>query len=376
MTSQADQQRASQLVSRLAAEGPMRISRFMQIAACDPDFGYYSQPGRIGKSGDFITAPEISPLFGEMLAALLIHLWELSGKPADALVFEAGPGSGQLMADMRRVFDRLAPPLHTAPLWMLEASPALRDQQASHLNGADLHYTDQIEALPGRPLFGAANEFFDALGVDQAIFQAGDWHHRLIGLADGQFAFLPGAALSAAEKQAFDCARHRNAKEGMIAEYSPAGAHFITRLARHIAHYGGAFLIIDYGGSELTGSSLQAVQAHEKVDFLSHAGTADLTFLVDFARLGKVARAEGARLVGPVEQGAFLTQLGITRRAEQLASTADAKTRHSLRAAIDRLTSPAWMGSLFKVALLIPPGEGLPPGFADTATQTGTGPEK
>ncbi len=129
MTSQADQQRASQLVSRLAAEGPMRISRFMQIAASDPEFGYYSQPGRIGKSGDFITAPEISPLFGEMLAALLIHLWELSGKPADALVFEAGPGTGQLMADMRQVFDRLAARF-TRPRSGWKASPALRARQA------------------------------------------------------------------------------------------------------------------------------------------------------------------------------------------------------------------------------------------------------
>lgn len=365
MTPQSEQLRA-----RLAAAGPMRLSQFMQIATSDPEIGYYSQPDRIGKSGDFITAPEISPLFGEILAALLIHLWELSGKPPDALVFEAGPGTGQLMADMRRVFDRLAPPLHTAPLWLLEASPALRARQAERLNGADLHFAGQIEEVPAGPLFGVGNEFFDALGVDQAIFQAGDWHHRLVGLVDGHTAFLPGPALSAAEKQAFGCARQTPPKEGMIAEHSPAGEETLSYLARHIARHGGAFLIIDYGGSQLSGSSLQAVRAHEKVDFLSHAGQADLTFLVDFDRLGQVARAEGARLVGPVEQGAFLTRLGITQRAERLASRADAKTRHSLRAAIDRLTSPAWMGSLFKVALLIPPGEGLPPGFAEIADKT------
>ena len=371
MTPQSDLLR-----TRLETEGPMRLSRFMQIAASDPEIGYYSQPDRIGRSGDFITAPEISPLFGEMLAAFVIHLWELSGKPADALVFEAGPGTGQLMADMRRVFDRLAAPLHAAPLWLLEASPALRARQAELLAGAELHFADDLGALPASPLFGVGNEFFDALGVDQAIFHARAWHHRLIGLVEGQFAFLPGAALSEAEKQAFGCARQRNPKEGMIAEYSPAGADFMARLSRHIADHGGAFLIIDYGGSQLSGSSLQAVQAHERVDFLSHADQADLTFLVDFASLSQIARAQGARLVGPVEQGAFLTQLGIRQRAEQLAIRADAKTRHSLRAAIDRLTSPAWMGSLFKVALLIPPGEGLPPGFADTADSTGTGLEK
>ena len=370
MTPQAEQLRV-----RLAETGPMRLSQFMQIATSDPEIGYYSQPGRIGRRGDFITAPEISALFGEMLAALLIHLWDLSGSPPDALVFEAGPGTGQMMADMRRVFARLAPPLHAAPLWLLEASPALRVRQASHLKGAELHFADQIEALPARPIFGVGNEFFDALGVDQAIFQTGDWHHRLVGLVDGQFAFLPGPALSAADKKAFGCAGLADPQDGMIVEHSPAGEAVITRLASHIARRGGAFLIIDYGGSQLSGSSLQAVQAHKKVDFLSHAGAADLTFLVDFARLGDAARAKGARLVGPVEQGAFLTRLGIRQRAEQLASRADAATRHSLRAAIDRLTSPAWMGSLFKVALLIPPGEGLPPGFADSADKKGSEPE-
>lgn len=359
---------ASWARSQISAKGPMRLGRFMQQALSDPEFGYYSQAGRIGKAGDFVTAPEISSLFGEMLAALMIYLWDLSGRPANSQIFEAGPGTGQLMADLRHVFARLAPPLAAAPLHLLEASPALRSVQQDRLAGADICFHDDCTALPPAPLFGVANEFFDALGVDQAIFLDQSWHHHLIGLDGDSFAFVTGPPLSARELRQFGCPAEP--AEGAIHEFSPSGIEIISQLGQHIAKFGGALLILDYGGSQLVGSSLQAVRAHERLDPLEQAGAADLTHLVDFGRLADSAAASGARLIGPVEQGRFLLELGIAARAEALARQADSQRRHQLRAAIDRLTSPAWMGSLFKAALLVPPGSGLPPGFT-SLDQTG-----
>jgi len=356
----------AQLLHRdIAANGALSVCDYMTQCLLHEAHGYYSTKQVFGAEGDFITAPEISQLFGEMLAAFHGHMHQLFGAPANAITFEAGPGRGILASDMRRAYSAFAPQLYSAPCYLLEASKRLQQAQIDALAPCVPHHIETIQDLPKQPLFGIANEFFDALGVNQAIYHQGAWHHRVIDSQEGHFAFTIGAALA----QTNDFAPLPEApQEGDIIEHCPQGEVIMAELAHHIAHYGGALLVIDYGKSDNRGDSLQAVRDHQPCDLLSYQGEADITHWVDFNALSRVASAHHARLIGPVTQGRFLKDIGIGERGEALRKPDKPETDRALLAAIDRLVSPAQMGHAFKVALLVPNGEGLPPGFASGKT--------
>ena len=350
-------------LARSTDKEPLQVSAFMQAALSHPEWGYYARKPVFGKGGDFITAPEITQLFGEMLAGLLIYIWQLYGKP-DATLFEAGPGRGTLLADMDRTYRQLAPDFAKNPWRLYEASPALRAIQTEKLaDNKPQHITD-LDALPPAPLFGVANEFFDALGVNQFLYVGQHWHHRLIAQEDEALQFCIGPKIEAEADPELAQRLPHTANEGDIFEYSPSGIAIMEKLAHHIAHYGGALLICDYGKTDGHGDSLQAIQDHQAVSFLSAPGVSDLTHWVDFQALADSATQAGARLIGPQPQGKFLKQLGIESRANRLRRPDAPGADRALVAALDRLLSPAQMGQVFKVALLVPAGEGLPPGFA------------
>ena len=290
------------------------------------------------------------------------HIHALYGFGDDIITFEAGGGHGTLAQDMHKAYRMISPSLAGAPLYLLEESEAMRGRQKAKLAPKDCHHIDRISALPPKPLFGVANEFFDALGVDQAIYHQGQWHHRLIGLADDEFTYVIGKPLDTDALS--DIQTPTTPQEGDIIEISKLSAQIMAESAYHIAHFGGALLVIDYGKDDNQGDSLQAVKDHQPSDFLAYQGEADITHWVDFAMLRKVAEAHHARLLGPVPQGRFLLELGIAERAEALRSPDNPEQDRALLAAIDRLVSPAQMGQAFKVALLVPQGEGYPPGFA------------
>lgn len=357
-------QLADWLHREIAANGPMTVSDYMTHCLLHEAHGYYTSTPVFGAEGDFITAPEISQLFGEMLAAFHTHLNQLFGAPTDCLTFEAGPGRGTLAKDMRTAYRAIAPHLHQAPCYLLEASPQFQQAQAAALAPDVPTFITDLSDLPAKPLFGVANEFFDALGVNQAIYHQGTWHERLIHSQEGQFAFMIGAPLQDGHPMRQSSNLPPAPEEGDIIEHSPHGEAIMTQLSTHIAYQGGGILIIDYGKPDNQGDSLQAVKDHKPADILSYQGEADITHWVDFARLSQIAHQCGARLIGPVAQGRFLQDVGIGTRAEALRDPDNPAGDRALLAAIDRLVSPAQMGHAFKVALLVPDGEGFPPGFA------------
>ena len=351
---------ATRLHHEIATKGPLTVSGYMRTCLMDETDGYYTTKAVFGAAGDFITAPEISQLFGEMLAAFQAHIHQLFGSPAQSIIFEAGPGKGTLMADMQRTYQKIASPLASAPIYLLEQSQALQAEQTQKLAPQKPHFIASLEDLPAAPIFGIANEFFDALGVDQAVFHKGAWHERLITSDGTEFSFTIGDQL---EDLAPFSPLPETAHEGDIMETSPVCEQLMRQLATHISRYGGALLVIDYGKSDNLGDSLQAVRNHKPSDVLSHQGESDITHWVDFQALSATAAAHEARFIGPIGQGRFLTDLGIGTRAEALRRADDPEGDRALLAAIDRLTSPAHMGHAFKVGLLVPKGEGLPPGF-------------
>lgn len=362
MTERLENRLEDAIRARIAETGPIGVEDYMAICLGDQRSGYYATRDPFGGSGDFTTAPEISGLFGEMCGLYLAHMFEIAGQPGDASILELGPGRGTLMRDMRHVWAMLMPDLADASVHFVETSPTLRDVQLQTVGDeVDLTWHKDVdEALrSGKgPIFGVANEFFDALPVAQKVMEGGKWHERQVGIREDRLGYVIGPALSET-----DPALPETPPDGAVAELCPQACAIAMKLGDALVRRGGAILIVDYGRDGNPGDSLQAVNDHRAVDPFEAPGDADLSHWVDFAALASAVRSAGARLVGPVPQGRFLMQIGLGARAEQAGLNAEPEVRRDLLSAVDRLTSPAQMGEVFKVALLLPPGEGEPPGF-------------
>ncbi|WP_306044606.1 class I SAM-dependent methyltransferase [Nioella sp. MMSF_3534] len=345
------------LLTRIARTGPMTLAEFMTESLLHPKHGYYTTRDPLGASGDFTTAPEISQMFGELLGLWLAQVWMDQGAPAPFLLAELGPGRGTLMADVLRA-TRAVPGFHDAArLHLVEVSPALRTKQAEALTGHQVSFHDHLADLPDGPIFLLANEFFDALPVRQ--FQRGKtgWHERMIGAEDGRLIWGLGP------ESAFEMLEDRLADrtEGQIVEVNTPALPLAEDIGRRIATHGGAALIVDYGAAVSHGDTFQALKAHKPVDPLTCPGEADLTAHVAFAPLAKAAAP--ARASAPTPQGVFLERLGITARAQALATRLSGPALDSHIAAHRRLTHGQEMGTLFKVMSLTPPDAALPPGL-------------
>jgi len=339
----------------IAQSGPIGLGQYMGEA----NARYYASRDPLGAGGDFITAPEISQMFGELLGLWLADMWVRAGRPEPVLYVELGPGRGTLARDALRAMAQagLRPEVH-----FVEGSDALRHAQNRAVPEARQHH--DLSTVPeGAPILLVANEFFDALPVRQLVRTPDGWRERMVASEGERFVCVAGnLPMDAAIPEG-----RREAEVGTILETCPAAAAVMREVAARLVGQGGAALIADYGhASPRTGSTLQAVRAHRKVDPFVNPGEADLTAHVDFAALAEVARAGGARWLGTQPQGAFLRALGIEARAEALARAAPGKAQE-LRQAVERLTAPEQMGDLFKVAGLAAPGWPQGAGFAGVA---------
>lgn len=352
------------IAALIAAQGPMSIAQYMTLALHDPQAGYYATRDPFGAAGDFITAPEISQVFGEFLGLWCVQVWHDQGRPARKRLVELGPGRGTLMADALRAMQVVPEFLEGLELVLVEASPAMRTIQAERLKDwtGQIHWAAQFDdSLRDRPLYLLANEFFDALPIRQFVKTARGWCERMVTSSpSGTLAF----ALSPIAVPESDIPSGRaDAPEGGVYEVSSAGESLIEDIAGAIAEQGGAALITDYGYDRPDfGETLQAVADHSFSAILDAPGESDLSAHVDFLRLAECAVRAGAAAHGPVGQGAFLEDLGAVPRVEQLAARNPASA-DALWSQLDRLTNPEQMGVLFKALAIVPPSAPPPPGF-------------
>ncbi len=335
----------------IASDGPISLARFMGEA----NALYYARADPLGAAGDFITAPEISQMFGELVGLWLADIWRRAGTSEPVLYVELGPGRGTLARDALRAMAAygLRPQVH-----LVEGSPALRDKQAALAPGARFH-ADLASVPQDAPVLLVANEFLDALPVRRLVRTAPGWREVMVGLDGERFVEVAGAA----PMDAAVPAELRGAEEGTLIETSPAAAAVVGEVAARLATQGGAALFIDYGhAAPRTGSTLQAVRGHAKVEPLTDPGEADLSAHVDFATLARVAQARGARWLGTVEQGAWLEALGIDARSAALSRAAPERA-DEIAASRDRLVGRDQMGALFKVMGLAAPNWPAGAGF-------------
>ncbi len=352
---------AERIAALIAAQGPISVAQYMTLALHDAEAGYYATRDPFGSKGDFTTAPEISQIFGEMLGLWVGQAWIDQGRPRNTRLVELGPGRGTLMADALRALKRVPGFLDDVELVLVEASPVLRDIQRQTLkeSGAQIRWTPHFDVTDA-PLLLLANEFFDALPVRQYVKTARGWCERMVVLKSGSLDFAlapmntPAAAIPASRA---------GAPDGGVYEISPAATALAEEIGRVIAGHGGAALLLDYGYADIGfGETLQAVGGHRFAQVLAEPGTRDLSAHVDFTALAEAARHGGAEVFGPRPQGEFLTALGIGARARQLiqANRAEAGT---IASAVERLTVPAQMGTLFQAMAFLPPSAPPPPGF-------------
>ncbi|TNE28670.1 MAG: class I SAM-dependent methyltransferase [Alphaproteobacteria bacterium] len=317
---------------------------------------YYSSRDPLGEEGDFITAPEISQMFGELIGLWLADMWVRAGSPDPVHYVELGPGRGTLAQDALRTAERygLKPMVH-----FVEGSEALREVQAAAIDGVVHH--DDVSSIPDdAPILLVANEFFDALPVYQLIRSAQGWYERMVGLDGEKFVFVAGdKPMDSIVPDGW-----RTARQGTMIETSPAAAAVMSEIADRLVAQGGAALVIDYGSLESrSDSTLQAIRKHKKVDALSFPGEADMTAHVDFEMLGKVAKRQGARVEGTEMQGDWLHALGIDTRTEALQRRAPRAQADVIARQRDRLVNQDQMGLLFKVMGLASPDWPVGVGF-------------
>jgi NADH dehydrogenase [ubiquinone] 1 alpha subcomplex assembly factor 7 len=351
---------------RIEAAGPMPVAEYMTLCLSEPTHGYYVTRDPLGAAGDFITAPEVSQMFGELIGLWMAAMWTQMGSPENVRVVELGPGRGTLMKDALRAL-KVMPAFRAAiVLHLIEISPVLRAQQESTLAeaGVPVYWHGDLAEVPKGPLIVIANEFFDALPVNQAVKTDGGWHERRIGLGgDGKLAFT----------LAPEPMRHVAIVLPPALREAPAGSIFEWRaelaameLGRRLAAERGAALVIDYGHAEsAVGETLQAVGRHAYADVLSTPGGIDLTAHVDFAALKRAVEAMGVNGFGPIDQSRLLRRLGIETRAAKLKTGASLAAAADIDLALARLIGhgSGGMGDLFKAVAFAHPAFGTPPVF-------------
>jgi NADH dehydrogenase [ubiquinone] 1 alpha subcomplex assembly factor 7 len=351
---------------RITSGGAMAIAKYMELCLTDPERGYYTTRDPFGATGDFTTAPEISQMFGELLGLWAAAVWRAMDSPTAIHLVELGPGRGTMMVDALRAA-KVVPEFSAAiAVHMIEISPELqrRQRQALGLSDVPVSWHRSIDEVPDGALIVLANEFFDALPVNQAVMCADGWHERVVGIGDdGELTF----GVDRDPLPLFDKLLPATLGAAAIGEiFEWRSDHIALELGRRLAHFGGAALILDYGHLESAiGETLQAVGAHAYAEPLLAPGQVDLTAHVDFQALAQAAEGMGARVHGPVTQAALLRRLGVRQRAAALKAGAPPEYSGPIDAALARLTdeSRTGMGRLIKAIAFSGPQLDTPPGF-------------
>jgi len=358
---------AARLKARIARDGPLSVADFMEACLADASAGYYPSRQPIGEHGDFITAPEVSQIFGELVGLWAIAAWQSMGEPRPVVVAELGPGRGTLMADALRAWQSVPTFFESVTVALVETSPVLREAQQTALHGAPgpIQWFDALEGVPHGPLIVIANEFVDALPIRQLVWRGGQWRERAVTIGRaGGFAFCEGTAVPNDNLQ--QVAHALQVPDGSILEVRPAAAALVAAVATRAGNAPLAALIVDYGHDETAcGDTLQAVWRHKYADPLSQPGEVDLTAHVDFAALKDTAAAHGLDAYGPMPQGEFLLKLGLEARRDRLCEHATPEQRQDIMSGAGRLADPGQMGLLFKMLALTSPGLAPPPPFGE-----------
>lgn len=345
------------IIKRIQETGPISISTFMRECLLHPEHGFYTQRNALGSNGDFITSPEISQMFGEILGLCLAQYWIDLNRPDRFALVELGPGNGTLMLDILRAGSSVNGFIDACKIYLVEASSKLKRQQQKKLSQFNVNWITDDLLLPKVPTFFIANEFFDALPVKQYQRKNDLWYEIQVGLKNVQLSL--GMSQVPSNHPELET-RFKDCVTGDIVEISDDALRISNSIGQIINNEGGCALIIDYGDWHSLGSTLQAVKSHKVAKIFDRPGEVDLTCHVDFEAL---ARNSGCAYSKLTTQGVFLERLGISDRANLLLKNSKPEYKNSIISAHRRLTHPDEMGTLFKVLGLFPKDRNSPAGL-------------
>ncbi len=361
----------TKLIKRIEEAGPVSVAEYMTLCLLDPTLGYYPTRDPLGSDGDFITAPEISQMFGEVLGLWCVQSWIDLGRPETVQLVELGPGRGIMMSDMLRAAKLDEGFAKAVNVTLIEASAALEAVQGRTLGGCGVpvSWAKDLSGVSSGPTIIIGNEFLDCLPIRQLICEdrfagAAGWHERLVGINDDkelQFVKSP-APISDVLAQSLP-SEAKNARNDDLMEINPSAAQLLDQIKTRFEDHPGRVLFIDYG-PEVTefGDTLQALNRHEKVGVFSDPGNTDLTARVDFQALAETAKAIGLETTQAVPQREFLSKLGIEMRAVAL-TRAKPDAKEKLTRQLRRLMAEDEMGVLFKAIAVQSPGLPVPLGL-------------
>lgn len=350
----------------------MSAAEYMSLCLLDPKDGYYPTRDPLGSDGDFITAPEISQMFGEVLGLWIIQSWKDMGSPGGFNLVEMGPGRGIMMSDILRALQLAPDCLENLSVYLIEASAALQAVQGKTLadSPAPVYWVNSLDDVPLGPTVIIGNEYLDCLPIKQFVqtdrfAEEKGWRERLITLDpdSGELTFaLAQDPVSGPVAETFPKA-HLEAKNDELLETCPAAHQTLDAIREKFQVSPGRALFIDYGPETTEfGDTLQALKRHEKVGVFSDPGNTDLTARVDFAALGEFAETIDLAYMPAVPQSEFLSKIGIEMRAASLARAKPA-SKAKIARQLERLTGETQMGQLFKAICFQSHGLGVPLGF-------------
>ena len=332
-------------------KGPLTIRKYMETCLHHEKYGYYMTRNPIGKHGDFITAPEISPIFGELIGVWLVHTWKALGEPSEFNLVELGPGNGTLLKDIWIATANWPKFQKSADIYLYEKSVVLQKAQSNNLKNIDIKWVENLEELPDKKMICFSNEFFDALPIRQFMFMNQSLFEKKISLDNQnefQFEFFK-------VQESFDAKPEKNKLiESAIIEYSETQIFILKSLCEKVKKMQGCILIIDYGGEYGMVDTLQGIWKNKYCDVLSRPGEVDLTSQVDFGIIADHAKSFGVQPSMLVNQSVFLKKMGILERYSMLNQYTDDDVSHNNRKILHRLLSDDQMGSLFKVLAIKP----------------------
>jgi NADH dehydrogenase [ubiquinone] 1 alpha subcomplex assembly factor 7 len=372
---QIDTPLAARIKDRITAQGPLPVSTFMGLCLHDPDFGYYQFQAAIGGAADFITAPEISQVFGELVGIWAAVTWRAMGAPPAFNLVELGPGRGTLMKDALRAGSVVPGFVAAARIRLVESNRTLVKQQQSALSAYAERTTWHSSAArlfwakdAPLPTIVLANEYLDTLSVEQWVVRDGAWRLRAVGVENGVLAFTDIDTAEWPEARLLPTLAP--SPEGAICQTSDGPSSPQHGLANGIlAHAAAAAplaaLFIDYGfDKSVLGDTLQAMSEHKYVSPFRAPGCDDITAHVDFGSLTAEFRSAGLLVDGPITQTEFLLKMGLVERAQVLMREARAEQVNMIETGVRRIADPDGMGGLFKVMAVRSPGVPVLPPFA------------
>lgn len=343
---------ADKIKKHIRFSGPISVMDYMSYALYHPEYGYYKSKDGIGEKNDFITAPEVSSLFSEIIAFYFLNFWQKNSFSSPVHFIELGGGRGTALEIFLKSFSQKNELINSIQLHLVETNDIFKKKQQKIAKKFDkeIVFHKNTDSLPKETSFIFANEYFDALPIRQFIYKNSEWHEILImdkkdtDHFDFTYSVTPHASLLKHQETL------NQADEGDIYEFSPYRNTQFEDLCETIKSHGGLFLTIDYGFDILSfENTLHAIYKHEKAPLLQNPGLNDLSSYVNFYDFKSIAEKLNLKQFGPIEQGKWLKSLGIKERAKQLSHHLNEKDKKLIDKSIHRLTSPDEMGQIFKI---------------------------